>query len=161
MWHKMKRFLGLHSQLKSVWDMWCSCFYWNSRCSLGFSQTNHKETSDFNTVEFVEPNHCNCIWTGRNGQIMALNRALDKLPPVTVILINALEHLHETPLISLKNFYLHLSCFAISENRWKPTPFTLDLSRSLQKIIYEFRIKPEQQFHSKLTWATHTVETWY
>ncbi len=48
---------------------------------------------------------------------MALYRALDKLPPVTVILLNALEHLHETPLISLKNFYLCLSCFVIAENR--------------------------------------------
>ncbi len=80
------------------------------------------------TVKFVELIHCNCIWTGRNGQIMALYRALDKLPPLTVILINALEHLHETPLISLKNFYLCLSCFVIAENRWKPTPFILCLS---------------------------------
>lgn len=51
---------------------------------------------------------------------MALHRALDELPLVTVIQINALERSHETPLISLKNF-LSLSeplcyCRKIDEN---------------------------------------------
>jgi len=47
---------------------------------------------------------------------MSLHRALDELPPVTVIEMNAMERSHETPLICLKIFfYLSLSRFVIAE----------------------------------------------
>jgi len=64
---------------------------------------------------------------------MSLHRAVDELPPVTVIEMNAMERSHETPLICLKIFFLSQSeplcyCRKIDEN----PPHLLD---SLTQII--------------------------